>query len=110
MATFTKETLPAWPYMPFDHNGEPIAPRAADIRVGTVAFFEDQNQRVYLADKPGDLGAKLLRRYHWRALVVTGETRLSWLCGVGRGCYKFPKKAGTLIGKLDVEDQLWLRE
>lgn len=103
--------LPPWPVLTADMAGAPIAKRAADIGVGSVAFHYCDSFRVYRRKVDGGTVSGPVARYYWLPILVHGETRMSWLAGAGRSPMKFPKKpqnfAGRLLGLDDVEDQLW---
>lgn len=102
--------LPPWPVLTSGMTGAPIAKRAADIGVGSVAFHYSESNRVYRRTMDGKAVGGPIGRYYWQPILVHGETRVSWLAGIGR-LTKFPKKpqqyAPQLIGLDDVEDRIW---
>lgn len=71
--------------------------RRANVGIGSVVFIHDEyyGRRKY--------------REGWRPHTITGQTRVSWLVGEGRGTIKLPKKGGTwLATPAEVEEVVWL--
>lgn len=104
----TYENLPAWPrHIPIGATEADVVDRRDDIAIGKVVFVRDENTRIYLGRGREAQGP--IERYYYVARLVVGKTRVSWL--IGSAAAKVPfRDPSSVYGRLDVEDDLWLRQ
>lgn len=105
MGSYERGKLPAWPRYLDEHKGKPVCERVADLAVGTVIFQRDENTRIY--ERHPDGFGRSIERYHYVPVLVTGETRVSWVLGNGAKIKKSEPR--WVYGLADVEEEIWSR-
>lgn len=108
-----EHTLPNWPELPDGFDPSAIIDRREGVRVGAIAFVYDEHHRTYRRDEAGRGVGGPVERFKYRAMLVSGETKVSWLLQAHAGAWamarKVPKRdLSKVFGLADVNDALWL--
>ncbi len=80
------------------------------MKIGDFIYHFDSNRRKYHSPMPGETFSRggPIYREHWKAVVITGETKLSWVTSYG----KCPKRGGTgwALSEDEVNESVWDHE
>lgn len=91
----------------------------SEVKIGDTLYRFDQNRRRYRAGPDGRSSGPPIYSEHFEPLVITGETKQSWLCREGYGDAKVNKKtlresnggfAYSWFTKAQMEDNIWRHE
>lgn len=78
------------------------------LHVGSTIWYFDINNRVYPPRIHGEINGGPIYREHWRSVVITGETRVSWISHYGKKAPKRGSHPGWAFTLAEVDDDCWV--